>query len=239
MKNTVKQFLNDVFGEVRTIVKNDEIWFCASDIAKALGDREANRITRILDDEDRVTHIVGTAFGDKEMSFISESGLYEVILSKKPKSEEKKNHIKQFKKWITKEVIPTLRKDGMYVDGEENAKTSEELTQLVDEAMERKILRKYGIGVRKNLTGTIKENWTIKTPKQYGMYTNELVYKPLFNKTASQLKKDFDVKQLRDDLFSNNELSQIANVENDATTLIEFGADYYKVKEYIVNKYHN
>ena len=70
MKNTVKQFLNDVFGEVRTIVKNDEIWFCASDIAKALGDREANRITRILDDEDRVTHIVGTAFGDKEMSFV-------------------------------------------------------------------------------------------------------------------------------------------------------------------------
>lgn len=239
MKNTVKQFLNDVFGEVRTVIKDDEIWFCASDVAKCLGDREANRITRILDDEDRSTHIVGTAFGEKEMTFISESGLYEVILSKKPKSEEKRNHIKQFKKWITKEVIPTLRKDGMYVDGEENVESAEELIQLVDESMERKILRKYGIGVRKNLTGTIKENWVIKTPKQYGMYTNELVYKPLFNKTASQLKKDYNVKQLRDDLFTNDELSKISNVENDATTLIEFGADYYKVKEYIVNKYHN
>ena len=42
MKNTVKQFLNDVFGEVRTVIKDDEIWFCASDVAKCLGDREVS-----------------------------------------------------------------------------------------------------------------------------------------------------------------------------------------------------
>lgn len=113
--NNVEKFLSEVFGEVRAIKEGESIWFCASDVAKALGDREANRITRILDDEDKYTHNVGTAFGVKEMTFISESGLYEIILTKKPKSQEKREYISQFKKWITKEVIPTIRKTQGFV----------------------------------------------------------------------------------------------------------------------------
>ena len=144
-ENTVKQFLNEVFGEVRVVSKEEQIWFCASDIAKALGDRDANKITRILEDEDRSTHNVGTAFGIKEMTFISESGLYEVILSKKPKSQEKREHILQFKKWITKEVIPSIRKNDGYIDKQEELSPEELMAkallvaqQVIDEK-ERKI----------------------------------------------------------------------------------------------------
>lgn len=116
MNNNVEKFLSEVFGEVRAIKEGDNIWFCASDVAKCLGDRDADKIVRLLDNEDKYTHQVGTAFGVKDMNFISESGLYEVILTKKPKTEEKKNHILQFKRWITKEVIPTIRKTGGFVD---------------------------------------------------------------------------------------------------------------------------
>lgn len=144
-ENTVKQFLNEVFGEVRVVSKEEQIWFCASDIAKALGDRDANKITRILEDEDRSTHNVGTAFGIKEMTFISESGLYEVILSKKPKSQEKRENILQFKKWITKEVIPSIRKNDGYIDKQEELSPEELMAkallvaqQVIDEK-ERKI----------------------------------------------------------------------------------------------------
>ena len=123
--NNVEKFLSEVFGEVRVIKEGEAIWFCASDVAKALGDREANRITRILDDEDKYTHNVRTAFGVKEMTFISESGLYEIILTKKPKSQEKREYISQFKKWITKEVIPAIRKDGAYIQDEEKVSSGE------------------------------------------------------------------------------------------------------------------
>ena len=90
-KNTVLSFLDEIFGEVRAYTKDDIIWFCATDIAKALGDRDANSITRTLDKEEKDTHIVSTLGGEQELTFINESGLYEIILSKKPKTEKRKN----------------------------------------------------------------------------------------------------------------------------------------------------
>lgn len=144
-ENTVKQFLNEVFGEVRAISKDEQIWFCASDIAKALGDRDANAIIRILDEEEKDTHVVSTLGGKQNLAFISESGLYEVILSKKPKSKEKKEHILKFKKWITKEVIPSIRKNDGYIDKQEELSPEELMAkallvaqQVIDEK-ERKI----------------------------------------------------------------------------------------------------
>lgn len=235
--NKVKEFINDIFGEVRTINKDGELWFVASDIAKCLGDRDANIIIRVLDDEDKDTHVVRTLGGNQELSFISESGLYQVILTKKPKDPKKKEHIKAFKKWITKEVIPTIRQDGMYVNREEEMESVDELNQAIDEAFERKILRKYGIGVRKDLTSTIKNNWLIRNKYQMATYTNELVYKPLFGKSAKDLKEEHQAKSLRDELFTEEELIRIANAENEISTLVTFGSDYYQIKDYMNHKY--
>ena len=123
--NTVKEFLSEVFGKVRVITKDGEILFCASDIAKILGDRDALNLTRGLDDEEKSTHIVSTLGGNQEMLFITESGLYEIILTKRPKDVVKKERIQTFKKWITKEVIPNIRKNDGYIDKQEELSAEE------------------------------------------------------------------------------------------------------------------
>ena len=71
--------------EVRTLLIDDQPWFVASDVARALEYREAERFTRWLDDDERGTQIVGTPSGDQGMTIINESGLYSAILrSRKP-----------------------------------------------------------------------------------------------------------------------------------------------------------
>jgi prophage antirepressor-like protein len=93
---------------VRTVERDNIIWFVASDIAKALDFRDAEKMTRILDDDERGTHIVGTPSGDQEMIIINESGLYHALIkSRKPEAVP-------FRKWVTGEVLPTIRKTGSY-----------------------------------------------------------------------------------------------------------------------------
>ena len=123
--NTVKEFLSEVFGKVRVITKDGEILFCASDIAKALGDRNANDMARYLDEEEKGTFNVRTLGGNQEMLFITESGLYEIILTKRPKDVVKKERIQAFKKWVTKEVIPSIRKNDGYIDKQEELSAEE------------------------------------------------------------------------------------------------------------------
>lgn len=95
--------------EVRTLVLDGEVWFVASDVAKALGYPEAKDMTRVLDDDEKGRQIVPTPGGDQEMSVINESGLYHAVLkSRKPEA-------KPFRKWVTAEVLPTIRKTGQYV----------------------------------------------------------------------------------------------------------------------------
>ncbi len=82
--------------------------FVAYDIAKALNYRMASDLTRSLDDDERGTQIVRTPSGDQEMLVINESGLYSAILkSRKPEA-------RRFKRWVTREVLPSIRKTGSY-----------------------------------------------------------------------------------------------------------------------------
>ncbi|MAB25320.1 MAG: hypothetical protein CMK78_13390 [Pseudomonadales bacterium] len=96
--------------EVRTTLINDQPWFVAKDVAAALEYREADRFTRWLDSDEKGTHIVGTPGGDQEMLVINESGLYSAILR------SRKAEAKRFKKWVTAEVLPAIRKHGRYED---------------------------------------------------------------------------------------------------------------------------
>lgn len=94
--------------EVRTVVVDGNPWFVASDIAKALNFRDAANMTRVLDDDERGTHIMSTPSGDQEMIVINESGMYHAVLkSRKPEA-------KPFRKWVTAEVLPAIRKTGRY-----------------------------------------------------------------------------------------------------------------------------
>ena len=110
--NDLKIFTNEQFGSIRTIVKDNEPWFVAADVCKALelgNNRQA--ITRLDDDEKGVIS-TDTPGGSQEMAIVNEPGLYSLVLgSRKPEA-------KEFKRWITHEVIPSIRKTGMYMTGE-------------------------------------------------------------------------------------------------------------------------
>lgn len=99
--------------EVRTLVLDDEVWFVASDVAKALNYRNADDMTRMLDDDEAGAHIVRSRSEngveqDREVIIINESGLYHAVLkSRKPEA-------KPFRKWVTSEVLPAIRKTGQY-----------------------------------------------------------------------------------------------------------------------------
>ncbi|WP_163834671.1 BRO family protein [Spartinivicinus ruber] len=93
---------------VRVINKDGEPWFVATDVAKVLGYSEAYKMTRNLDDDEKGRQIVGTLGGDQALQVINESGLYSAILkSRRPEA-------KTFKKWVTNEVLPSIRKTGSY-----------------------------------------------------------------------------------------------------------------------------
>lgn len=105
-------------AQVRVINRDGEIWFVASDIATVLKHRDATSLVRILDDDEKGTHTVcthengrhsmPTPGGDQEMLVINESGLYHAVLkSRKPEA-------KPFRKWVTAEVLPAIRKTGSY-----------------------------------------------------------------------------------------------------------------------------
>lgn len=115
--NDLKVFENSEFGEIRTVTVNDEPMFCLTDICKALEMSNPTMVAQRLDDDERTKLDLGR---QGETNFITESGLYAVILrSDKPNA-------KKFRKWVTSEVLPSIRKNGGYIVGQENM-TDDEL----------------------------------------------------------------------------------------------------------------
>ena len=109
MENKIQVFENPEFGEVRTLAIDGEPWAAAIDVAKALGYKEPQKAIRThVDPEDKGVSKMDTPGGNQEVVIINESGLYSLILSSKlPKA-------RAFKRWVTSEVLPTLRKTGSY-----------------------------------------------------------------------------------------------------------------------------
>lgn len=107
--NNLQIFNSPDFGQIRTIQQNGEPWFVGKDVAKILGyERADNAIRNHVDDEDKLMHQISASGQNREMYIINESGLYSLILSSKmPKA-------KEFKRWVTSEVIPAIRKTGKY-----------------------------------------------------------------------------------------------------------------------------
>lgn len=104
-------------NDVRTIAEGDEVLFVASDIAKILGYRDAATLTRTLDDEEKGTRPIDTLGGIQQLSVISEPGLYKAILQRQTgrmEVEVTKAFVKRFQRWVTHEVLPTIRKHGAY-----------------------------------------------------------------------------------------------------------------------------
>ena len=114
-------FTNPEFGEIRTIRSDYETWFVGKDIAKALGYKKTrNAIVRHVDAEDKKeAPVQGPQGGKQKAVLINESGMYALILSSRLES------AKRFKRWITGEVLPSIRKYGVYA-------TDETLARMLD-----------------------------------------------------------------------------------------------------------
>lgn len=128
MENKMSVFTNEEFGEIRTMELNDEIYFCARDIAKSLGYKNTN--DAIKRHCKRVVKHEGVSLTENqrgvvseqttEMSFIPEGDVYRLIVHSKLPSAEK------FEQWVFEEVLPSIRKHGGYIAGQETM-TDEQL----------------------------------------------------------------------------------------------------------------
>lgn len=108
MKN-LQIFNNPDFGEIRTVEINGEPWFVGKDVAAALGYSDTDKAIRAhVDDDDKLTRQFGGSGQSRNLIIINESGLYSLILSSTLPS------ARQFKRWITSEVLPSLRQNGSY-----------------------------------------------------------------------------------------------------------------------------
>jgi anti-repressor protein len=134
--NELEIFKNEEFGEVRVIEKDGEPWFVAKDICNILG-LEARDSVRYLDDDEKSNvsskHIGQN--GGRDPLVINESGLYSLILkSRKPEA-------KKFKKWITSEVLPTIRKTGGYLTDGVDWSNLDNIQRVLDIAKQEKAKR--------------------------------------------------------------------------------------------------
>lgn len=110
MNNEIQLFHNDDFGDVRTIIIDGEPWFVAKDVAVALGYvKPRNAVSMHVEPEDKKDALIqGPLGGRQTMTILNESGVYSLILSSKLPS------AKQFKRWVTSEILPSIHKTGGY-----------------------------------------------------------------------------------------------------------------------------
>ena len=108
--NKIKVFKHEMFGEIRTMTnEKGETFFVGNDVAKALGySAPQNAIAKHVDDEDKSTAPIRCSASETRVTIINESGLYSLILS------SKLEQARMFKRWVTSEVLPAIRKTGRY-----------------------------------------------------------------------------------------------------------------------------
>lgn len=134
--NDLKIYENKEFGEIRTVNIDGEPWFVGVDIATALGySNTRDAIAKHIDNEDKATVAIHDGRQKRNITAINESGLYSLILSSELPS------AKAFKRWVTSEVLPSIRKNGGYIAGQETM-TDDELMARALQVAQNKILER-------------------------------------------------------------------------------------------------
>lgn len=177
-------FNNNEFGEIRTLKINNEPWFVGKDVAEILGYKDtSDAMKRHVDEDDKGVGEIPTPGGKQNMKIINESGLYSLILSSKLPS------AKKFKRWVTGEVLPTIRKHGAYMTDNvlEQAISNPDfmiglLNELKEEQKHRKLLQE------ENQKLAIK----IEKDKPKIDYIDEIL-RSKNTMTITQIAKDYDL----------------------------------------------
>lgn len=116
MENMIKTFVNEKFGTVRTLIKDGQPWFVGKDVAECLGySRPRNAVNSHVDPEDKAPAPIqcGCSSGVQDTIIINESGFYSLVLA------SRLPNAKRFKRWVTSEILPTIRRTGGYVGNED------------------------------------------------------------------------------------------------------------------------
>lgn len=200
MNNQIEIFKNEEFGQVRTMLINNEPYFVGKDVASILGYKEPrSAVSKKVDEEDRGVSKIATPSGTQEMTVINESGLYSLILSSKLPS------AKKFKRWVTSEVLPTIRKSGTY------AIANTKVDKLTDMEVETKL----------NNSQTRKANSLMRMHKQCNdPIVKELLFKKAIEtltgkKLIDNTRKTYSAEEIGKKFgISANRVGRIANANN-------------------------
>lgn len=153
--NELQIFQNKEFGEVRSLVINNEPWFVGKDVAEALGYKNSkNAVPTHVDEEDKLSTQIEYTGQKRNVTVINESGLYSLILS------SKLPNAKKFKRWVTSEVLPTLRKTGSYAKAPTDPR---QLLKLTIEAHEQTAQR---VDVLEEKVSSLEKSTTIDSSQQ-------------------------------------------------------------------------
>lgn len=203
--NEIQIFQNSEFGKVRTIIIDGEPWFVGNDIAKPLGySAPKNAVAKFVDDEDKQKHHFDSAGQRREMTIINESGLYSLIFGSKLES------AKKFKSWVTKDVLPSIRKTGGYSAPKTIpeqiqllAQGNVEVNKRIDIIEERfndfeKSLPLLPNEADKVSNAVKKRVVDILGGKESPAYKNRGICQKAFKDAYRELKRNFDVTRYKD-----------------------------------------
>ena len=208
--NQLQIFENKEFGKIRTVEINNEPYFVGKDVADILGYQNGSRdINRHVDEEDRQKTMFFDGNQDKETIIINESGIYSLIISSKLPT------AKKFKRWVTSEVLPSIRKHGMYATDEliANPDIAIAAFQALKEEREQRQLLQFECNKQKQIIGELK-------PK--ADYT-DIILQSKSLVTVTQIAKDYGV--------SGTAMNEM---------LHRYGVQYKQGRQWLLySKYHN
>lgn len=207
--NGMQVFENPVFGQVRTVTRDGEPWFVLKDVCTSFGETNYRRVSARLDEDEKGVSQIDTPGGNQSMTIVNESGLYAALFAMQPEKargvteeyvEKRQQQLKSFKRWITHEVIPAIRRHGGYLTPEKVEEVLSDPDTIIQLATQLKESRAKVLHLEAaNSELTVQKQ--IMQPK--ADYFDELVDRNLltgFRETAKQLgvkEKDF-VKFLTD-----------------------------------------
>lgn len=178
--NELKIFSNPDFGTIRTIEQNGEPWFVGKDVAEVLGYSDtAQAIRKHVEEEDKGVVEMTTPGGKQPLTVINESGLYSLILSSKLPT------AKKFKRWVTSEVLPAIRKHGGYVAGQEHMSDEELMAKAL-------LMAQKTIADRDARISALQVEVAVAQPK--AAYFDELVDRNLLT-GIRETAKELGIKQ--------------------------------------------
>ena len=217
--NMWKVFEKAEFGRVRVVECEGEPWFVAKDVCECLELTDVSKTISLLDDDEKGTNSIRTPGGEQQMLVVSEPGLYSLILrSRKPEA-------KAFKRWVTHEILPSIRKTGHY-----GAPETE------DEILARALVIAEGrLGMLSHAVSELQEQIALDAPKvelaEAIMETEECVSINQFAKILKQRGLDIGANRLYRDLRRDGYLMRRRGTNWNMPTQRMMDKGYFRVVE--------